>query len=285
MQGELGDLTIRVSVDKEAKTLTVTDRGVGMTAEEVDRYINQIAFSGAEEFMARYKDQAIIGHFGLGFYSSFMVSDKVEIITRSFREGARTVRWSCTGTPSSRWRRPTRRTTAAPRSCCTSRRSAPSMPTRPRSRDCSRNTAGSCPCPSPSARSRSGRTANTSTRTGTTSSITSSRSGPRKPPRITEEQYKEFYRELYPMSDDPLFSIHLNIDYPFHLTGILYFPKIHNNFEIQKNKIQLYSEPGLRHRPGRGHRAGVPDAAARRDRLARHSARTCRAATCRATRT
>ena len=99
MQGELGDLTIRVSVDKEAKTLTVTDRGVGMTAEEVDRYINQIAFSGAEEFMARYKDQAIIGHFGLGFYSSFMVSDKVEIITRSFREGARTVRWSCTGTP------------------------------------------------------------------------------------------------------------------------------------------------------------------------------------------
>ncbi len=135
-KGELGDLTIRVVADKEARTLTVTDRGVGMTVEEVDRYINQIAFSGAEEFMEKYKNQSIIGHFGLGFYSAFMVSDRVEIITRSFREGRR----PCTGAarvrPSSRWRRQTRRTTAAQRSCCTSRRMRPSMPTRRRSRGC-----------------------------------------------------------------------------------------------------------------------------------------------------
>ena len=135
-----------------------------------------------------------------------------------------------------------------------------------------RSTAASCPCPLPSARSRSGRTANTSTPDKDNIINNVDPLWTRKPADITEEQYKEFYRELYPMSDEPLFSIHLNIDYPFHLTGILYFPKIHNNFEIQKNKDPALFEPGLRDRPGRGHRARVPDAAARRDRLAGHSA-------------
>ena len=241
MQGELGDLTIRVSVDKEAKTLTVTDRGVGMTAEEVDRYINQIAFSGAEEFMARYKDQAIIGHFGLGFYSSFMVSDKVEIITRSFREGPERCAGAARVPPSSRWRRPTRRTTAAPRSCCTSRRSAPEYADEAKIEGLLKKYCRFLPVPIAFGKVKEwkdGKYVDTD-RDNVINNVEPLWT--RKPSEMTEEQYKEFYRELYPMSDDPLFSIHLNIDYPFHLTGILYFPKIHNNFEIQKNKIQLYS--------------------------------------------
>ena len=201
-KGELGDLTIHVAADAAARTLTVTDRGVGMTAEEVDRYINQIAFSGAEEFMAKYKDQSIIGHFGLGFYSSFMVADKVEIITRSWREGARTVHWSCSGSPEFEMEETDE----------------------PRDRGTSIVLHLSEEC------------ADKDNIINDTDPLWT-----RKPSEITEEQYREFYRELYPMADEPLFSIHLNIDYPFHLTGILYFPKIHNNFEIQKNRIQLYS--------------------------------------------
>lgn len=240
-KGELGDLTIRVEADREARTLTVTDRGVGMTAEEVDRYINQIAFSGAEEFMEKYKNQSIIGHFGLGFYSAFMVSDKVEILTRSFREGSKTVRWSCTGTPDFEMEE-----TDEPRDRGTSvvlhlSEESLEFADEARVRELLRKYCRFLPVPIACGKVKEwkdGKYVDTDKDeiVNDTEPLWT-----RKPSDITEEQYKEFYRELYPASDDPLFYIHLNIDYPFHLTGILYFPKIRNNFEIQKNEIQLYS--------------------------------------------
>lgn len=241
MKGELGDLTIRVEVDPDKKTLTVTDRGVGMTADEVDRYINQIAFSGAEEFMEKYKNQAIIGHFGLGFYSSFMVSDKVEIVTRSFREGAKTVRWSCTGTPEFEMEETDeshdRGTTIILHLSEDSLEFA--EPTK--IEGLLRKYCRFLPIPIVFGKVKEWKDGKY---VDTDQDNIINDTDPlwtRKPSEITEEQYREFYHELYPSGDDPLFSIHLNIDYPFHLTGILYFPKIHNNFEIQKNKIQLYS--------------------------------------------
>ena len=240
-KGELGDLTIRVEADREARTLTVTDRGVGMTAEEVDRYINQIAFSGAEEFMEKYKNQSIIGHFGLGFYSAFMVSDKVEILTRSFREGSKTVRWSCTGTPDFEMEE-----TDEPRDRGASvvlhlSEESLEFADEARVRELLRKYCRFLPVPIACGKVKEwkdGKYVDTDKDeiVNDTEPLWT-----RKPSDITEEQYKEFYRELYPASDDPLFYIHLNIDYPFHLTGILYFPKIRNNFEIQKNEIQLYS--------------------------------------------
>ena len=240
-KGELGDLTIRVEADREARTLTVTDRGVGMTAEEVDRYFNQIAFSGAEEFMEKYKNQSIIGHFGLGFYSAFMVSDKVEILTRSFREGSKTVRWSCTGTPDFEMEE-----TDEPRDRGTSvvlhlSEEGLEFADEARVHELLRKYCRFLPVPIACGKVKEwkdGKYVDTDKDeiVNDTEPLWT-----RKPSDITEEQYKEFYRELYPASDDPLFYIHLNIDYPFHLTGILYFPKIRNNFEIQKNEIQLYS--------------------------------------------
>ncbi len=239
-KGELGDLTIRVSVDEAARTLTVSDSGIGMTAEEVDKYINQIAFSGAEEFMAKYQNQAIIGHFGLGFYSAFMVSDKVEIRTRSYREGSKTVVWTCEGTPEY-----TMTETDEERAHGTD-------VGLPITDDCKEYTA---PAPIDGLLRKYCRFLPVEIAFGkkkewkdgkyvdTDKDNIINDTKPLwtvKPSEITEEQYKEFYREMYPMSDDPLFYIHLNIDYPFNLTGILYFPKIRNNFEIQKNKIQLY---------------------------------------------
>lgn len=240
-KGELGDLTIHVKTDKEAKTLTVTDHGVGMTAEEVDKYINQIAFSGAEEFMEKYKNQAIIGHFGLGFYSSFMVSDRVEIITKSYKEGAKTVRWSCTGTPEFEMEE-----TDEPRDRGTTvilhlSEDSLEFADEARVRELLRKYCRFLPVPIACGKVKEWKDGKY---VDTDKDEIINDTDPlwtRKPADITEEQYKEFYHELYPMADDPLFYIHLNIDYPFHLTGILYFPKIHNNFEIQKNKIQLYS--------------------------------------------
>lgn len=241
MKGELGEMTIHVAVDKEAKTLTVTDRGVGMTAEEVDKYINQIAFSGAEEFMEKYKNQAIIGHFGLGFYSSFMVSDKVEIFTKSFREGAKTVHWSCTGTPEYEMEETDetreRGTTIVLHLSEDSMEYAEDA----RVEALLRKYCRFLPVPIAFGKVKEwkdGKYVDTD-KDNVINNVEPLWT--RKPADITEEQYKEFYHELYPTSDEPLFSIHLNIDYPFHLTGILYFPKIRNNFEMQKNKIQLYS--------------------------------------------
>ncbi len=239
-KGELGDLTIRVSVDEAARTLTVSDSGIGMTAEEVDKYINQIAFSGAEEFMAKYQNQAIIGHFGLGFYSAFMVSDKVEIRTRSYREGAKTVVWSCEGTPEYTMTE------------VDEERGRGTDIILHISEDCKEYTEPAqiegllrkycrfLPVEIAFGKKKEwkeGKYVDTD-KDNIINDIKPLWTV--KPSEITEEQYKEFYREMYPMSDDPLFYIHLNIDYPFNLTGILYFPKIRNNFEIQKNKIQLY---------------------------------------------
>ncbi len=241
IKGELGDLSIHVAVDKEKKTLTVTDCGIGMTADEVDRYINQIAFSGAEEFMEKYKNQAIIGHFGLGFYSSFMVANQVEIITKSYKEGAKTVHWSCTGTPEFEMEETDevhdRGTTIVLHLAEDTAEYAESD----KVQELLRKYCRFLPVPIVFGKVKEWKDGKY---VDTDKDNVINNVDPlwtRKPADITEEQYKEFYRELYPMSDNPLFYIHLNIDYPFHLTGILYFPKIHNNFEIQKNKIQLYS--------------------------------------------
>ncbi len=241
MKGELGDLTIRVAVDKEAKTLTVTDRGIGMTLDEVDKYINQIAFSGAEEFMAKYKDQAIIGHFGLGFYSSFMVSDRVEIVTRSWREGSKTVRWSCTGTPEYEMEETGEEHDRGTSIILHLSEECMEYAEETKISELLRKYCRFLPVPIAFGKVKEwkdGKYVDTE-KDNVINDIDPLWT--RKPLDITEEQYKEFYRELYPASEDPLFYIHLNIDYPFNLTGILYFPKIRNNFEIQKNKIQLYS--------------------------------------------
>ncbi|MEG2365180.1 MAG: molecular chaperone HtpG [Alistipes sp.] len=240
-KGELGDLTVRVSVDKEAKTLTVVDRGVGMTADEVDKYINQIAFSGAEEFMEKYKDQAIIGHFGLGFYSSFMVADKVEIFTRSYKEGAKTVHWSCTGSPEFEMQETEDAHDRGSTIVLHLSEDCLEYGEQTKVEELLRKYCHFLPIPIAFGKVKEwkdGKYVDTERENviNDTDPLWT-----RKPAEITEEQYKTFYHELYPMGEDPLFSIHLNIDYPFHLTGILYFPKIHNNFEIQKNKIQLYS--------------------------------------------
>ena len=240
-KGELGDLTIRVAVDKEQKTLTVTDRGVGMTAEEVDKYINQIAFSGAEEFMEKYKNQAIIGHFGLGFYSASMVSDRVEIFTRSYKEGAKTVHWSCEGSPEFEMEETDEARDRGTTIVLHLSEDTLEYAEASKVEELLRKYCRFLPVPIAFGKVKEwkdGKYVDTD-KDNIINSVEPLWT--RKPTEITEEQYKEFYRELYPTSDDPLFYIHLNIDYPFHLTGILYFPKIRNNFEIQKNKIQLYS--------------------------------------------
>ena len=239
-QGELGDLKISVSVDADKKTLTVTDRGIGMNAEEIDRYINQIAFSGAEEFLAKYKDQAIIGHFGLGFYSSFMVADKVEIFTQSYKADAKPVHWVCDGSPEYEMEELEE-----------SRERGTSIVLH-LSEDCKEYCEESkvqellkkychfLPVEIAFGKVKEWKDGKY---VDTEKDNIINDTNPlwtRKPSEITEEQYKAFYSELYPTSDEPLFYIHMNIDYPFNLTGILYFPKINNNFEIQKNKIQLY---------------------------------------------
>ena len=241
VKGELGDLTIHVAVDMAQKTLTVTDRGIGMTVEEVDKYINQIAFSGAEEFMEKYKNQAIIGHFGLGFYSAFMVADQVEIFTRSWREGAKTVHWSCTGSPEFEMEETGEERDRGTTIVLHLSEDALEYAEASRIEELLKKYCRFLPVPIAFGKVKEWKDGKY---VDTDKDNIINNVDPlwtRKPTEITEEQYKEFYRELYPMSDDPLFSIHLNIDYPFHLTGILYFPKIHNNFEIQKNRIQLYS--------------------------------------------
>ena len=240
VKGELGDLTIHVAVDAAAKTLTVTDRGIGMTADEVDKYINQIAFSGAEEFMEKYKNQAIIGHFGLGFYSSFMVADRVDIYTRSWREGSKTVHWSCTGSPEFEMEESDEARERGTSIVLHLAEDTAEYADENKVSELLRKYCRFLPVPIAFGKVKEwkdGKYVDTDKENivNNTEPLWS-----RKPADLTAEQYKEFYRELYPMNDDPLFYIHLNIDYPFNLTGILYFPKIHNNFEIQKNKIQLY---------------------------------------------
>ncbi|MFI3323305.1 MAG: molecular chaperone HtpG [Rikenellaceae bacterium] len=239
-KGELGDLTVHVSVDKEAKTLTITDRGLGMSADEVDKYINQIAFSGAEEFMEKYKDQSIIGHFGLGFYSSFMVADRVEIFTQSYKEGAKAVHWSCTGSPEFEMAELDEARDRGTSIVLHLSEDAMEYGEKSKVEELLKKYCRFLPIPVAFGMVqewKDGAYVDTD-KVNVINNIEPLWT--RTPNEITEEQYKEFYRELYPAGDDPLFSIHLNIDYPFNLTGILYFPKISNKFEVQKNKIQLY---------------------------------------------
>lgn len=225
-KGELGDIKVEVKVDKDAGTLTVSDHGIGMTAEDIDKYINQIAFSGAEEFLAKYKDTAnsIIGHFGLGFYSAFMVAKKVEINSLSYKEGAEPVLWSCDGSPEYTMEKGTRTTRGTDIVLYIDEESKEFLE-QIRIDTLLKKYCRFLPVPVYS---------------GETLINSLEPKWMKKPSELTDEDYLSFYRELYPGQDDPLFWIHLNVDYPFTLTGILYFPKIKNNFEITKNRIQLY---------------------------------------------
>ena len=240
-KGELGNLTVQVKLDKEAGTITISDRGIGMTAEEIDKYINQIAFSGANDFLEKYKNDAnaIIGHFGLGFYSAFMVAKSVDIITRSYREEAQAVKWSCDGSPSytleecdkadrgtdivlhidddcKEFLEESRLSNLLTKYC----RFLPISIAFGKKKDW-----------------KDGKQVETDELNiiNDTNPLWT-----RTPSELTDEDYKKFYRDLYPMSDEPLFWIHLNVDYPFNLTGVLYFPKIKSNIDLQKNRIQLY---------------------------------------------
>lgn len=239
--GDLGDLTIHVRVDKDARTLTISDHGIGMTSEEVDKYINQIAFSSAGEFMEKYQNQSIIGHFGLGFYSAFMVADKVEIITQSFKKDAPTMKWTCMGSPEYTMEEQTEKRSRGTDIILYISDDSIEFADESRIKDMLAKYCRFLPVPIACGKVKEWKDGEY---VDTDEDYIVNDTDPlwmHKPGDVTEEQYKEFYGKLYPMTDEPLFNIHLNIDYPFHLTGILYFPKINNNFEIQKNKIQLYS--------------------------------------------
>jgi len=242
-KGEQGDLTVHVSLDKDKGTITISDRGIGMTEEEIDKYINQIAFSGVNDFLEKYKDNAnnIIGHFGLGFYSSFMVSKKVEIITKSYKEGAKAVKWSCDGSPAYE---------------------IDEAEKEDRGSDIILYIDDDCKeflekekiqqllnkyCKFMAVPVAFGKKQEWSSEkkemVDTAEDNVINNVEPlwtKAPSTLKDEDYKEFYRTLYPMSDEPMFWIHLNVDYPFNLTGILYFPRIKSNIDLQRNKIQLY---------------------------------------------
>ena len=227
-KGEIGDINISILIDKEKKTLTISDKGVGMTGEEVDKYLNQVAFSGAEEFLNKYKGQNeanIIGHFGLGFYSSFMVSDKVEVITKSFKEDAVAVRWECDGSPEYILEETTKESRGTDIVLHINEESIEFLESE-RIKHMLEKFCKFLPVPIIFDEKQINNTSPAWTR---------------KPADLSTEDYQNFYKELYPFSEPPIFWIHLNVDYPFNLTGILYFPKIKKQFEIQKDKIQLYS--------------------------------------------
>lgn len=240
-KGEVGDVIISVKVDKGAGTITISDKGVGMTAEEIEKYINQIAFSGAEEFLEKYKNQtnAIIGHFGLGFYSSFMVSDKVEIITKSFRDGSKAVRWECDGTPDYILEENERSERGTDIILYINEESKEFVDDF-KIEGLLKKYCRYLPVPiafGTEKEWKDGKEIDTQ-KPKVINDINPLWT--RKPVDLKEEDYKEFYHDLYPVAEEPLFNIHLNVDYPFNLTGVLYFPRIKTNFDIQKNKIQLY---------------------------------------------
>lgn len=241
VKGELGELEVRVTVDSKAGTLTVSDNGIGMSAEDVDRYINQIAFSGAEEFLSKYKENAnsIIGHFGLGFYSAFMVSKKVEINSLSYKEGAEAVRWTCDGSPEYSMEKGDRSTRGTDIILYIDDDSKEFLE-QARIDALLKKYCRFLPVRVVSGKEqewKDGKMVDTD-RDKVVNSIGAQ--WMKKPSELTDEDYRKFYHELYPGQDDPLFWIHLNVDYPFTLTGILYFPKIKNEFEVTKNRIQLY---------------------------------------------
>ena len=241
-KGETSDLKVRVSLDEKAGTLTVSDNGIGMTAEEIDKYINQIAFSGVTDFLDKYKDkaEAIIGHFGLGFYSAFMVSKKVEIVTKSYRDGAQAVRWSCDGSPEFSIEDTEKATHGTDVVLYIDD-------------DCKEflqkqkiesllNKYCKFMAVSVVFGKKTEWKDGKSVETDEDNVINNVEPlWTKAPAELKDDDYKQFYRTLFPMNDEPLFWIHLNVDYPFHLTGILYFPRVKNNIELQRNKIQLYS--------------------------------------------
>jgi len=240
-KGEIGDVTIRVSLDKKKKTLTVSDRGIGMTAEEVEKYINQIAFSSAEEFLDKYKNQvnSMIGHFGLGFYSSFMVSEKVEIITKSYQDNAQAVKWSCDGSPEYTMDEITKDGRGTDVILHFDKESEDFLEEH-RINELLKKYCRFLPIEIAFGKEKEWKDGK-EIETDKDHIINDTKPlWTRKPADLKDEDYKKFYRDLYPISDEPMFYIHLNVDYPFNLTGILYFPKIKSNIEIQKNKIQLY---------------------------------------------
>lgn len=239
--GELGDLTVKVNIDKKKKTLTFSDRGIGMTSEEIDKYINQIAFSSAEEFLDKYKDKAnaIIGHFGLGFYSSFMVSDKVEIITKSYQEDAKAVKWSCKGTPEYELEETDKEDRGTDIVLHITDEEKDFLEEN-KIEELLKKYCKFLPIQIAFGKEKEWKDGK-EVETDKDKIINDTEPAwTKKPVDLKDEDYKEFYRKLYPMAEEPLFHIHLNVDYPFNLTGILYFPKLRNNIEIQKNKIQLY---------------------------------------------
>ena len=239
--GDLGDLSIRISIDKKKKTLTVSDSGIGMTAKEIEKFINQIAFSGAEEFMKKYKKEAnaIIGHFGLGFYSSFMVSDKVEIITKSYKRG-KAIKWTCKGDPQYTIEDIDEKARGTDIILHLDKDSQ-EFAEESKINELLTKYSRFLPIPIVFGKEQEWKD-NKHVDTDKDKVINNTEPAwTKKPADLKEEDYTAFYKELYPMSEDPLFNIHLNVDYPFNLTGILYFPKIRNNYEVQKNKIQLYS--------------------------------------------
>ncbi len=240
-KGKAGDTTIRVTVDKKKKTITVTDSGIGMTQEEIDKYLNQIAFSSANEFLDKYKEQAnnLIGHFGLGFYSSFMVSDKVEVITRSWEEGAKPVKWTCDGSPEYIIEEAEREARGTDVILHIDKDSKEFLE-ESRIEQLLKKYCKFLPVEIAFGKEKEWKNGKY-VDTGKDKIINNTKPAwTRKPADLKEEDYQKFYRELYPAGEEPLFNIHLNVDYPFKLTGILYFPKIKSNIEIQKNKIQLY---------------------------------------------
>ena len=240
-KGELGDLTIRVSVDKDKGTLTISDRGLGMTAEEIDKYINQIAFSGANDFLEKYKNDAnaIIGHFGLGFYSSFMVSKKVEIVTKSYRDDAQAVKWSCDGSPAFEIE-DTERAGRGTDVILYIDDDCKAFLEKEKITELLRKYCRFLPIPVAFGKKTEWKDGK-NVETDEDNIINDTEPlWTKTPSTLKDDDYKKFYRDLYPMSDEPLFWIHLNVDYPFHLTGILYFPKIKSNIDIRRNRIQLY---------------------------------------------
>jgi molecular chaperone HtpG len=240
-KGDLSDLTIRVFVDKKKKTIKVTDSGVGMTGEEVDKYLNQIAFSSANDFLEKYKDQinTMIGHFGLGFYSSFMVSDKVEVISKSWDETKPAIKWSCDGSPEYQIEETTRESRGTDIILYIDKESKDFLEEN-KIEELLKKYCKFLPVEIAFGKEKEWKDGKY-VETGKDKIINNTKPAwTLKPADLKDEDYLKFYRELYPIGDEPLFNIHLNVDYPFKLTGILYFPKIKSNIEIQKNKIQLY---------------------------------------------
>lgn len=242
VKGDLGDLKVRISIDKKKKTLTVSDHGIGMTAEEVDKYINQIAFSGAEEFVGKYKDNAaaIIGHFGLGFYSAFMVAKRVEIFTLSYKDDAKAVHWSCNGDPQCDMEETIKAERGTDIVLHIDDESQEFLEDS-KIQELLTKFCKFLPVEIVFGKKTEWKDGK-QVETDEDNVINNTQPAwTRKPADLKEEDYTNFYHELYPMQfDEPLFHIHLNVDYPFHLTGILYFPKIKNNLDIRRNKIQLY---------------------------------------------